>query len=482
MNEIVPPVYVALTLVFFGLTVASLPNKQAHHLAHERSARLAAAGALLAALGCLCVAMLPLVGRSALVMATAFVMGSFTAMLLRVRSWRMEVSRQRIAWTSAVVVGLCILNAVIVAIQLPLQVRVFYQFLLANGLLILVFRELRLTPAEVGTRQLHTLRISILGMLVLMSFWAWVIYQRLMYGGVVMFNASLDEPWLAFVLRLFVVALLVLAHVSANGYSMERMAWLRLQAANQQQQTEALNLQLKQLLNEKDEMLQALSFVVRSQNLPAIMSSLSHEINQPLGAIRLNADHLLAEGRQMSAHERQQLLDQLVVCSETATQVVQDFRRFFDMNQTPHSMVDLSHLLSDLQRAFQTVFSRHQVRVEFKLKQPAKVLGDPIQLESALAGALQYMLKRSSQQSHELLLSAECRGHFFHVWMLDDGPELTPVDFELAFTRIESGSTKHFSQSLWLSRAIVEHHGGAMNVHQENGKTGLSLQLPTAKE
>ena len=76
------------------------------------------------------------------------------------------------------------------------------------------------------------------------------------------------------------------------------------------------------------EMLQTLSFSARSQNLPAIMSSLSHEINQPLGVIRLNADFLQVDDANLTPQERQQILQQMVTCSEAVNSVVKDFRRF----------------------------------------------------------------------------------------------------------------------------------------------------------
>jgi sensor histidine kinase regulating citrate/malate metabolism len=40
----------------------------------------------------------------------------------------------------------------------------------------------------------------------------------------------------------------------------------------------------------------------------------------------------------------------------------------------------------------------------------------------------------------------------------------------------------HFSQNLWLSRAIIEHHGGSMDLHIEGGDTCVNAHIPKAKD
>ena len=110
------------------------------------------------------------------------------------------------------------------------------------------------------------------------------------------------------------------------------------------------------------------------------------------------------------------------------------------------------------------------------------VQGDPVQLEAALAGSLLYMLQRDRHTRRQMEISTVQIGRFVHLRMLDNGQPIANAQFELALDRMGQDSAQHFSQSLWLSRAIIEHHGGAMNVHTEEGRTGISLQLPVLEE
>ncbi len=473
MNDIVPPVYAALACVFGGLMLGNLAQHQS---------RMGAVGAGLAALACLCVAALPFVGRPGLVFGTALVLCSLAALGLRVRSWRQPLQRRQITLTFGVVVLASLLNMLLVLGGAAVQLRVSYQGLLSNGMVLYVLYGLWQLQSPRRSVQLRMMWVALPVMMTLFSFWTWVVYEQLLHGGVVMFRTNLNEPWLAFVLRLFVVGALILAHVGAQGYELEREVELQERTSSEKLQAESLNQQLQQLLNEKNEMLQALSFAARSQNLPAIMSSLAHEINQPLGAIRLNADYLLSEDARLIPLERTQLLQQLVAGSMTATQVVRDFRRFLEANLTPHVPVDLSLLVTDMVRGYQAEFGRQQVQVSLQDAPAVSVQGDPVQLEAALVGSLLYMLQRDRHSRRQMKISTVQIGRFVHLRMLDNGQPITNAQFELALDRMGQDSAQHFSQSLWLSRAIIEHHGGAMNVHAEEGRTGISLQLPVLEE
>jgi len=211
------------------------------------------------------------------------------------------------------------------------------------------------------------------------------------------------------------------------------------------------------------------------------MASLNHEINQPLGAIRLNADSLLAEDSVLTPFDRAQMLQQLVAGSEAATQVVRDFRRFFEVNLTPHVVVNLSQLLTDLVRGFRAELDRQGVQVVVKTR-AVSVMGDPVQLETALSGVLLFLLKRQSPKTRQMHIQIIQHEHSAKLHMVDDGPALTRLQFEQALDRMGGPNPHPFSQSLWLSRAIIEHHGGTMNAHENNGQSGIVLQLPTLEK
>jgi len=473
MNDIVLPLYLAMACLFVGLTLAGMPARDSRLMPDERMGLYGVIGSVAAALACVCIALAPLLGRALLVFSTLFLWTSFFATGLRVRSWH-QPHNPRFARNCALAMGLAM---VIMLVQFftvqNRDFRVVYQLLVSLTLLLWMLYGLRQTRRLSASIQLDLMGVAVLAMMVLIFFWSWTLLSG-NAGQRLYFSKLFAEESLSFSMRLFVVATLALMLISANGYGFERMVIQKMAVRDQKEQADQLNQQLNQLLNEKNEMLQALSFAARSQNLPAIMSSLAHEINQPLGAIRLNADYLLAEDASLIPLERAQLLQQLVAGSTAATEVVRDFRRFLEVDITLHVQVDLSQLLADLVRGFQAEFGRQRVHVSLLVSEAVMVQGDPVQLESALSGTLLYVLKRSSPNVRYMQITTTCIGSFVHLRFLDDGLPISTAQLAETLDR----GTQHFTQSMWLSRAIIEHHGGAMNVYEQNGLVGMSLQLP----
>jgi signal transduction histidine kinase len=481
MIEIVLPLYLAFATLFLGLTMAAMPARDRRLPPHERMGLYGVYGSVAAALACVCIALAPVIGRLLLAFSTLFLWISFMATALRVRSWHQPPTPGFVRNCSLVLgLAMTIMMVQFLSVQ-NRDYRVIYQLSVSLVLLGWMLYGLRQTRRLAPSLQLNLMGVGILAMMLLLVLWSSTLLSG-NAGRMLHFSDLFSEESLTFSMRLFVVSALALMLISANGYGLERLVSLKSEASAQKAQTEHLNQQLNQLLNEKEEMLQALSFAARSQNLPTIMSSLSHEINQPLGAIRLNADFLMAEDASLVPLERTQLLQRLVAGSITATEVLRDFRRFLEANITQPSTVDLSLLLTDLVRGFQTELTRRGVQVLLHAHPPLSVRGDPVQLESALTCALLYMLNRDGALTRHMEISTLCIGRFVHLHLLDDGPPLTAKQFEQALDRMGQDMKHHFSQSLWLSRAIIEHHGGTMNVHENNGQSGIVLQLPTLEK
>jgi len=481
MTEIVTPLYLALACLFVGLTLAARPGLDASLLPSERTTMYGTVGEWSSALACVCIALVPILGRAFLMASSFLVWLSFMVMGMRVRGWRMRLSRSYLAvyaWAVGAAATVMVGQWVLVA---GVQARAAFQGAVSLVLLAVIGYELRQVYRQRRSGQLLLMILSVSGLAVVLMFWSGLLIGAQTHRMLV-FSHLFAEAELAFAMRLFVVTLLALMYIGANGYGLERMVALKAAAMDAVEKSEGLNAKLQQALNEKEEMLQALSFAMRSKNMPAIMSSLSHEISQPLGAIRLNADHLLATENAMTDSERQHVLEQLVVCSDTATQVVRDYRRFFEANRAPDVPVELITLLSDLERVFYTEISHAQVQATWELGDPVQVQGDAVQLETALVSAMQYMLHRPGGEQRRLWVRVSCAHGQVQIAWLDNGPALSRAQFDQAFVRAPKQGANQFNQGLWLCRSIVEHHGGAVAVLQENEFTGIGLYLPVMKE
>ena len=478
-DDVVMPLYLSLALVFLGVSVASKPSWNDSLPESDRNSGLGLWGGVLASLSCVSFALVPVLGKVMLPVATLFFVCSLAALAMRVQSWLHPLRAVQIWRWSAWVLVLGALNFLLIILKISLGWRVTYQALLVTFFLLWVFLGLwQLAPQE-RTRQATLVLLSVGALWALVVFWSWVVYANTAWGGVMVLGRNVSEPWFGFVARLFVVGALLMAYVSANGYALDRMVRSKLQTSNEKARAEHLNEELQELLYQKQEMLQAMSFAARSQNLPAIMSSLTHEINQPLGAMRLNADYLLEDAAHMSEKDRQDVLQQMVLCSQSAHQVMQDFRRFFDAAQVQPTLFALDVLVTDVLRAMSSDFGRAGVGVDRGALAPVWVRGDPVQLESAVTGVAHFLLGRlPAGQVQRFFVELVVDSGFAHLRLLTDGPTLSRQAYEHAMVRDMADGTGSFSRGLWLARAIVEHHSGAMNVFADELWSGVSLQLP----
>lgn len=69
---------------------------------------------------------------------------------------------------------------------------------------------------------------------------------------------------------------------------------------------------------------------------------------------------------------------------------------------------------------------------------------------------------------------------FIHLRLLTDGPQLRREDYERALLRVSADVQSGFDRHLWLARAIVENHSGAMNVFVDELWSGVCVQLPVS--
>jgi signal transduction histidine kinase len=438
-------------------------------------------GGVFAASASLCIALAPYTGRALLPFSTLFTWLCLLATCLRVRSWRSPLSADLMFKYFAAMMLVGCLLLVQFFTESPQWHRVVLSVLVTMGLLVWLLRELQMGIRQQSSMQLYLMVISAMGMVVVLVLWAWVLLSPEFADHLFHFSPSFSEAAWAFAIRLFLVAMLVLLLTGANGYGTERLVGIKAALSHEFIRTQALNQQLQEAIHEKNEMLHSLSFAVRAQNLPAIASSLTHEINQPLGALRLNIDHMLAEIDQMSPSERQDVLVQMVKCTEATHSVVVSFRRFFEV-QSDWKRFDLQVLLDDLMHGLRTDFLRKSIQVQWMSGPPVFVKGDQVQLETAVTGVIEHMSGALQKLCQSFQVNCTFEDRMVAVRVLAIGVDLPNTEFQQLLDQSNKVKSMSFSPGLWLSRAIVEHHGGAVSVCEYMGSTGIALMLPFSKE
>jgi two-component system sensor histidine kinase MprB len=222
-------------------------------------------------------------------------------------------------------------------------------------------------------------------------------------------------------------------------------------------------------------MLAALEASIREQR--QLVADASHELRTPLTSVRTNIE-VLGRDEDLPAHDRGQLIDEVVSQLEELTVLVADLVELARGKEETEAMeeVRLDLLVSDaVERAQRRSPQTHFVaRVE-----PSLVTGVPARLDRAISNLLDNATKWNVDgQPVEVTVA---RGE---VTVRDHGPGISQSDLPHVFDRFyRAPSARGLPGSglgLAIVRQVAESHGGRVEAETvDGGGARLSLQLPT---
>ena len=238
-------------------------------------------------------------------------------------------------------------------------------------------------------------------------------------------------------------------------------------------------LEVLQLRNE-------LTYISRVNTMGELAASLAHEINQPLAAIRSNAEAIqsMLEAEVPDLDEVKAAVADIVSDDARAGDTIHRLRALFRREELTHSELDLGELLREVGRIINSDAVIRKVSLNLDLPQPLRtVLADRIQIQQAIINLLLNAFDAVSEvqeNSRQVTLSALAGGSScIRVLVCDSGkgiaPDALPRIFDAFFTTKPSG----LGMGLAISRSIVEAHGGRLSVSSNPGHgTTFEITLP----
>lgn len=205
------------------------------------------------------------------------------------------------------------------------------------------------------------------------------------------------------------------------------------------------------------------------------LSTISHEIKNPLASLKLNAQMIaraIERGRAPRA-ESAALLTQAVDQIDQIASALSDMARAESGRMTlTMRCVDVGALLQRV--AAESADEAHDQRINVELppqrSAPLLAQADAGRLQQVIAALLSNALKYSPAQA-TITLAARRVGHRLRVEARDQGPGIEPQDRAHIFEPFYRGATlpqrpggSELGLGLAIARHIVELHGGQMGV------------------
>jgi PAS domain S-box-containing protein len=200
-----------------------------------------------------------------------------------------------------------------------------------------------------------------------------------------------------------------------------------------------------------------------------IVSMVSHELRSPLTSVKGYTDLLLGRWDQLADEQKQTMLEQINHDADRVTRLISEL---LDISRLEAGRLVLRRRLVDLPRLTATVLEK--MRLEFPALNcectfPAdfpKVYVDPDKIEQVLTNLVENACKYASPDG--LQIAGAVEGHSVSVEVSDQGEGIPATDLPKMCSKFFRRATGHPTGTglgLWISRGLVESHGGELNVN-----------------
>ena len=223
-----------------------------------------------------------------------------------------------------------------------------------------------------------------------------------------------------------------------------------------------------------------------------LAASLSHEVNNPIGAIVANASagqRLLAAGK-IRTKGLTELLADIVADGRRAGEVIQGIRNMVRKGEARRSLTPIGDTIRQLIRIVHADAIARHVKVTAKVglgPDAGQVWGDPVQLLQVLLNLALNALEAMSDMppdARRLFIQAGRDGNRdILVSVRDTGPGFPAETAEKLFEAFFSTKSDGTGMGLAISRSIIEAHGGTLSGENcDGGGACFTVRLPQAKE
>jgi two-component system sensor kinase FixL len=242
----------------------------------------------------------------------------------------------------------------------------------------------------------------------------------------------------------------------------------------------------ERLLREQDAQL---ARVMRLNAIGEMASTLAHELNQPLTAVRarLRAALRRIESQGAPLADARADLEQGVTQIDLAAGIIRRLREFLRRGEPRRVACDPLTLLRDALALAETDAARNAVRLTLLAPGPVpKVRADPIQIQQVLLNLLRNAAESARGAARTRGVAVALRrgatGDCAEIAVRDDGAGIDPEMRERLFAAFATTKPHGLGLGLAISRTIVEAHGGRIWLESTGpGGTEFRFTLPFAE-
>ena len=284
----------------------------------------------------------------------------------------------------------------------------------------------------------------------------------------------ISEPILSTSVRWLWTSIYIFSYFITSGLYLERL----LLAKNK---TELYLQENKKLLQEKHELMERFILANRVSEANALSASLSHELNQPLGALKLNIEYL---NRNISTISSPNIdigttLREMLDDTNRSSQIVNSLKNIFTNKNSNTSNHNLQAAINSTLDICKARLQQRGINVETTITNNYQVHIHDIEMIQVFMNLINNSidaLSKLSKNDKWIRIVTKESGQFKHIIFSDNGAgisqEIEGKLFELMGTNKEDGA----GIGLWLSKYIIEKNGGDIR-YEKNAVGGATFVM-----
>jgi signal transduction histidine kinase len=225
----------------------------------------------------------------------------------------------------------------------------------------------------------------------------------------------------------------------------------------------------------------------RGRHVPSgieIVSTVSHELRSPLTSVKGYTSLLLNRWERVADEQKKMMLQQVHHDADRVTRLVTEL---LDISRLETGRLNLRRQLVDLVALATTVVDKLKMEYETMtcaLDFPAdfpKVYADPDKVEQVLTNLVENAAKYASPEGINVV--GRVGDGVTSIAVSDRGEGIPSADLPRVFTKFfrrDHGKPTGSGLGLWISRGLVEAHGGRLTAESKEGEgSTFTFTLPT---
>ena len=273
----------------------------------------------------------------------------------------------------------------------------------------------------------------------------------------------------------------VLSYLTMLGFWSERSAAKQVEASIE-------NERISVLLDERERLIGSLLAANKSAATGALSASLAHELNQPIGANRINLFTLRRILTNRGIHDDS--IEEIISCIELDNQrsgdIVASLRSIFTQEGVTTSRISIAEALNSVVRLVQGECIRLGIALEIHIDD-ALISANRVELQQIFINIINNAIDalKTQEQSEQKTIWLRSMRHSDRVQVLisDNGPgiseQLAPRIFDLFETSKKAG----MGIGLWLSRYCIQRIGGEISyVPRVGGGSEFLINIPPKRD